>query len=82
MSTTTATASALTWKVLITKRPGLARDVPSGKEELMWVANSATLLAGERDAVLIDAFLTTEHSRTLVDWVGSVQAARTSPPSM
>src|ERR1700744_2015228 len=35
----------------------------------MWVANSATLIAGARDAVLVDTFLTTEHSRTLVDWV-------------
>jgi glyoxylase-like metal-dependent hydrolase (beta-lactamase superfamily II) len=69
MSATTGTATALTWKVRITKRPGLARDLPPGKEELLWVANSATLIAGERDAVLVDAFLTTEHSRTLVDWV-------------
>jgi glyoxylase-like metal-dependent hydrolase (beta-lactamase superfamily II) len=69
MSTTTGTATALTWKVLTTKRPGLARDLPPGKEELRWVANSATLIAGERDAVLVDTFLTTEHSRTLVDWV-------------
>ncbi len=69
MSTTTATATALTWNVLVTKRPGLARDLPSGKEALTWVANSATLIAGERDAVLVDTFLTTEHSRTLVDWI-------------
>jgi glyoxylase-like metal-dependent hydrolase (beta-lactamase superfamily II) len=64
-------ATALTWKVLVTKRPGLARDLPPGKEELLWVANSATLLAGERDAVLVDTFLTIEHSRTLVDWVAA-----------
>jgi glyoxylase-like metal-dependent hydrolase (beta-lactamase superfamily II) len=69
MSTTTASARALTWQVLTAKRPGLARDVPPGKEELIWVANSATFIAGERDAVLVDTFLTTEHSRTLVDWV-------------
>jgi glyoxylase-like metal-dependent hydrolase (beta-lactamase superfamily II) len=69
MNTTSATVSALTWEVLITKRSGLARDLPPGKEELRWVANSSTLIAGERDAVLVDAFLTTEHSRTLVDWV-------------
>jgi glyoxylase-like metal-dependent hydrolase (beta-lactamase superfamily II) len=62
-------STALTWKVLTTKRPGLARDLPPGKEELLWVANSATLIAGERDAILVDVFLTIEHSRTLVDWV-------------
>jgi glyoxylase-like metal-dependent hydrolase (beta-lactamase superfamily II) len=35
----------------------------------MWVANSSTLISGERDAVLVDTFLTTEQSQTLLDWV-------------
>jgi glyoxylase-like metal-dependent hydrolase (beta-lactamase superfamily II) len=35
----------------------------------MWVANSSTLIYGERDAVLVDTFLTTEQSQTLSDWV-------------
>jgi glyoxylase-like metal-dependent hydrolase (beta-lactamase superfamily II) len=69
MNTAATTTTALTWKVLVTKRPGLARDLPPGKEALAWVANSATLIAGQRDAVLVDTFLTIEHSRTLVDWV-------------
>jgi glyoxylase-like metal-dependent hydrolase (beta-lactamase superfamily II) len=43
--------------------------LPAGKEELMWVANSSTLIYGERDAVLADTFLTTKQSQTLVDWV-------------
>jgi len=43
--------------------------LPAGKEELMWVANSSTLIYGERDAVLVDTFLTTEQSQTLLDWV-------------
>jgi glyoxylase-like metal-dependent hydrolase (beta-lactamase superfamily II) len=59
----------LTWKVLTARRPGLTRDLPPGTEALQWVANSATLISGERDAVLVDTFLTTEQSRTLVDWV-------------
>jgi glyoxylase-like metal-dependent hydrolase (beta-lactamase superfamily II) len=62
---------ALTWDVLTIKRPGLSRDVPPGKEELMWVANSATLISGERDAMLVDTFLTIEQSRKLVDWVAA-----------
>jgi glyoxylase-like metal-dependent hydrolase (beta-lactamase superfamily II) len=57
------------WDVLTLKRPGLNRDLPAAKEELMWVANSSTLLYGEQDAVLVDTFLTTEQSQTLVDWV-------------
>ena len=52
--------TGLQWEVLTIKRPGLTRDLPPGKEELMWVANSSTLIYGERDAVLVDTFLTTE----------------------
>lgn len=59
----------LKWDVLTIKRPGLTRDLPPGKEELMWVANSSTLIYGERDAVLVDTFLTIEQSQKLVDWV-------------
>src|SRR6476619_895626 len=71
---TTMTASetaeaSLSWDVLTIRRPGLTRDLPAGKEELMWVANSSTLIYGERDAVLVDTFLTTNQSQTLVDWV-------------
>ena len=63
------TNNNLHWDVLTIKRPGLTRDLPAGKEELMWVANSSTLIYGERDAVLADTFLTTKQSETLVDWV-------------
>ncbi len=69
MSGTDVAPHRLHWDVLTIKRPGLSRDLPPGKEELMWVANSSTLIHGERDAVLVDTFLTTEQSRTLVDWV-------------
>src|SRR5271156_711921 len=59
----------LSWDVLTIKRPGLTRDLPPGKEELMWVANSSTLIYGARDAILVDTFLTTEQTQTLLDWV-------------
>ncbi|HZZ16552.1 MAG TPA: MBL fold metallo-hydrolase [Candidatus Sulfotelmatobacter sp.] len=64
-----ATSTGLQWDVLSIKRPGLTRDLPPGKEHLMWVANSSTLIYGKHDAVLVDTFLTTEQSKTLVDWV-------------
>jgi glyoxylase-like metal-dependent hydrolase (beta-lactamase superfamily II) len=68
--TAIATADAsLKWDVLTIRRPGLTRDLPAGKEKLMWVANSSTLIHGERDAVLVDTFLTTEQSQTLLNWV-------------
>jgi len=69
MAQATLTNTDLHWKVLTIKRPGLSRDLPAGKEELMWVANSSTLIYGERDAVLVDTFLTSEQSQTLLDWV-------------
>ena len=69
MTAIAKTSTDLHWDVLTVKRPGLTRDLPPGKEELMWVANSSTLIHGERDAVLVDTLLTTEQSKTLSDWV-------------
>jgi glyoxylase-like metal-dependent hydrolase (beta-lactamase superfamily II) len=65
----TTTNTALQYSVFITKRPGLNRELPSGYESLAWVPNSSTLIYGERDAVLVDTFLTAEASKALVDWV-------------
>jgi glyoxylase-like metal-dependent hydrolase (beta-lactamase superfamily II) len=69
MSAIHTSTTDLNWKVLTIKRPGLSRDLPSGKEDLMWVANSSTLIYGKRDAILVDTFLTTKQSQTLLDWV-------------
>jgi glyoxylase-like metal-dependent hydrolase (beta-lactamase superfamily II) len=69
MTATEAANTGLNWDVLTIRRPGLGRDVPPGKEELMWVANSSTLIYGEHDAVLVDTFLTTDQAQTLLDWV-------------
>src|SRR6195256_7085889 len=69
MTAIETTDANLSWDVLTIRRPGLTRDLPAGKEELMWVANSSTLIYGERDAVLVDTFLTTEQSKTQLDWV-------------
>jgi glyoxylase-like metal-dependent hydrolase (beta-lactamase superfamily II) len=69
MNAIDTTKTDLQWNVLTIKRPGLVRDLPPGKEELMWVANSSTLISGERDAILVDTFLTTEQSQTLLDWI-------------
>jgi glyoxylase-like metal-dependent hydrolase (beta-lactamase superfamily II) len=63
------TGTDLHWDVITIKRPGLTRELPPGKEELMWVANSVALIYGKRDAVLVDTFLTIEQSQTLLDWI-------------
>ena len=68
----TATIStSLKWDVFVTKREGLTRDLPPGKEQWMWVPTSATLISGQRDAVLVDAFLTIEQAHALADWVAA-----------
>src|ERR1700730_8262079 len=67
----TTTEAALQWVVLVKQRPGLTQGLPPGKESLMWVANSATLISGKRDAVLVDTFLTIDQSNDLADWVAA-----------
>ena len=62
--------SKLKWKLLIKKRgSSTSQGIPSGKENLLWVASTVTLIYGERDAVLVDTFLTEQHSKELLDWV-------------
>ena len=70
MQTTTVSAP-LKWDVFVTNRQGLTRDLPPGKEKWMWVPTSATLIYGQRDAVLVDALLTVEQANALVDWVAA-----------
>jgi len=61
--------SRLEWKLLTKKRESATKGVPPGKEALAWVTNTVTLIHGERDAVLVDTFLSEQHSKELVDWV-------------
>jgi glyoxylase-like metal-dependent hydrolase (beta-lactamase superfamily II) len=63
--------SSLSYRVFTATRPGLNRDVPAGKESLMWVANSSTLIYGERDAVLVDTFLTVDQTKGLADAIAA-----------
>ena len=71
MSTGASVKAALKWDVFVAKRQGLTRDLPPGKEEWMWVPGSATLIYGEKDAVLVDTLLTVEQAKALVDWVAA-----------
>ena len=67
----TTVSPTLKWDVLVTNRQGLVRDLPPGKEQWAWVPTSATLIFGQRDAVLVDAFLTIEQAAALVEWVAA-----------
>jgi glyoxylase-like metal-dependent hydrolase (beta-lactamase superfamily II) len=65
-------AARLEYEVFTAKRPaGLSRDLPPGYESLAWVANSATLIYGKRDAVLVDTFLTIEENVKLADEIAA-----------
>jgi glyoxylase-like metal-dependent hydrolase (beta-lactamase superfamily II) len=61
--------SILQWRLLTKKRAGVTQGLPAGKENLAWVTNTVTLIYGERDAILVDTFLSVQHSKELLDWV-------------
>ena len=61
--------SRLEWKLLTKKRESSTQGLPPGKEALAWVTNTVTLIYGQRDAVLVDTFLSEQQSKELVDWV-------------
>ncbi len=64
-------AKPLNWKVFTIKRSSATQDanMPAGNEELRWVANTATLIYGETDAILVDVFLTVDQTNQLVHWL-------------
>jgi glyoxylase-like metal-dependent hydrolase (beta-lactamase superfamily II) len=60
----------LRYDTLLVRREGLTRDLPPGdNEDLRWVTNSATLIFGDHDAVLVDTFTTIEQNQALIQWV-------------
>ncbi|MCM3629986.1 MBL fold metallo-hydrolase [Paenibacillus glycanilyticus] len=62
---------SLQFAELCVKRDSLTRNLPEGKEELQWVSNTSTLIYGEKDAVLVDTFITVEQNQKLIDWIKS-----------
>ena len=63
--------SSLQWKLFIRRRASATQGTPPGKDELKWVANTATLIHGERDALLVDTFLSEAQTAELADWVAA-----------
>ncbi len=63
----------LGYQVFTSTRPGLNRDpnTPPGLDDLKWVPNSATLIYGKREAVLVDVFLAIEHTNILADSIAA-----------
>jgi glyoxylase-like metal-dependent hydrolase (beta-lactamase superfamily II) len=60
---------ALQYEVFTVKRQHVNHDpnMPAVPENLKWVVNTATLIYGETEAVLIDTFMTIEQSRSLIE---------------
>src|ERR1700692_4382537 len=62
----------LNWEVFVTPGiPTVTSDLPPGTKQQMWSPISSTLISGERDAVLVDAPITIEQTRALVDWIAA-----------
>ena len=59
----------LNYKVFFVKRQGVTRDpnMPPVPDNLKWVVNTATLIYGKQDAVLIDTFMTIDQSQSLIE---------------
>ena len=62
-------SSPLRWKLFIRRRPSATQGTPPGKDELKWVANTVALINGERDALLVDTFLSEAQTAELADWI-------------
>src|SRR6202043_2211806 len=62
----------LQWDVLVSAQiPVVTSDLPPGASEMKWSPISSTLISGERDAVLVDTFITVEQNRALAEWVAA-----------
>jgi glyoxylase-like metal-dependent hydrolase (beta-lactamase superfamily II) len=64
-------SQSLQWKLFIRKRASATQGVPPGKDDLKWVANTTTLIFGEREALLVDTFLSEAQTAELADWIAS-----------
>ncbi|MFF7190691.1 MBL fold metallo-hydrolase [Streptomyces sp. NPDC008222] len=64
--------ASLRWSVHVAPSiPTEISDLPPDLPRRMWSPITATLIAGERDAVLVDALMTTEQAGRLADWVAA-----------
>lgn len=67
---TTHRIRTLTWDIFVAPAiPIVSHDLPPGENQRTWSPISATLISGERNAVLVDPLMTFEQGRVLADWV-------------
>lgn len=61
--------TSLQYDVYNNRRNSVTRGVPDDTKDLQWVSNTATLIYGEREAVLVDTYMTKSANRELIDWI-------------
>jgi glyoxylase-like metal-dependent hydrolase (beta-lactamase superfamily II) len=65
-------SNGLDWEVFVsTEAPVVTSDLAPGATERRWSPISSTLISGQRDAVLVDTFVTIEQNRRLADLLAS-----------
>ncbi len=65
-------STSLSWDVFVApSEPLSGGDAAPGEEQPVWSPVSATLISGERDAVLVDALLTVGQAHDLAEWVAA-----------
>jgi glyoxylase-like metal-dependent hydrolase (beta-lactamase superfamily II) len=67
-----ASESTLTYQVYVAPIiPVAGKDVPPGQSRSTWSPESATLISGRHDAVLVDCLMTVEQGMAVADWVST-----------
>lgn len=62
----------LKWETFVTPSiPVVTTEFAPGEHERPWPPISSTLIYGERDAVLVDSFITFEQARAQADWIAA-----------
>jgi len=62
----------LKWDVFVASSiPVDTGDLAPGMKRQIWSPMSATLIYGERDAVLVDALMTLNQAHELADWIAA-----------
>jgi glyoxylase-like metal-dependent hydrolase (beta-lactamase superfamily II) len=65
-------ADVLKWDVFVTPGiPIVTKDAPPGVRETFFQATASTLIYGDKDAVLVDAYMTIKQANALAEWVAS-----------
>ena len=59
--------TSLQYDVYNNRRNSVTRGVPDDTKDLQWVSNTATLIYGEREAVLVDTYMTKSANHELID---------------